>query len=160
MPGRPVRRARGGPAVLVSRPPFQLGNEVRLRHGVHSERRLERLVAPLVAGLLADQPDLGRFPEAVHAWARAEARCLLFSEYLAEHPPWSDDGQKVASWVHRVEAQAARMRERLGLDPRSEAEIVKERASATVAGFDLDAVIARGREVIDARDLDDGNGGA
>jgi hypothetical protein len=68
-------------------------------------------------------------------------------------PSWT----VLLSWATRVEASAQRMRERLGLDPKAEAELARERADATHATFDLEAVLAKGREVIASRAL--GSGG-
>ena len=42
----------------------------------------------------------------------------------------------------------------LGLDPSAAARLARERAEATLSGFDLDAAIATGRTVIDARAAD------
>jgi len=38
----------------------------------------------LTVGLLADRPDLAQFPEAVAAWATAEAQAALLRRHLAE----------------------------------------------------------------------------
>jgi hypothetical protein len=134
------------------------GNFLNLRHGARSPRKVDPMAAELIAGVLQDRPDLARFPEATWAWARAEARCILFADYLLEYEPWSEEGQKVSAWVHRVESQAQHMRERLGLDPKAEAELLREQADATHATFDVEALRARGREAI-ARTYDRGGGG-
>jgi hypothetical protein len=74
----------GGPARGYRWEPFKVGNEVRLRHGARSERRVDPVAAELVEALLADRPDLAAYPEAVWGWARAEARCLLFAHWHAQ----------------------------------------------------------------------------
>lgn len=133
---------------------FTKGHEVTLRHGVHSPRKVDPVAAELVTGLISDRPDLERFPEVVMAWARAEARCLLADEWMVDHPPHTDEGQRLQSWVHRVETQAQKLRERLGLDPKAEAELARERADAHHATFDLEVIRARGREALEARGPD------
>lgn len=156
MAGKPVRRARTGQPPAPGARGYKWadatpGNAIALRHGVHSARRVDPIAAELVAGVLADRPDLRRHPEATLAWARAEARCILAGEWLMDHPPWTDEGQRLLSWTSRVEAQAQRMRERLGLDPLAEAVLARERTEATHASFDLDSLLAKGREILDAR---------
>ena len=118
---------------------------------MRSPRRVDPIAEELVTAVLEDRPDLSRYPEALWAWGRSEARCLLFDSYLQDHEPWSEEGLKVAGWVHRVESSAQRMRERLGLDPKAESELARERAEATHASFDLEKLRERGREVIAAR---------
>lgn len=161
MAGHPIRRAREGRLPAPGARGYRwatatAGNTLGQRHGAFSTRKVDPVALELVSGLLEDRPDLERYPEAVWAWGRAEARCLIFDEYLQDHEPWSEAGLKVASWVHRVEGQAQRMRERLGLDPRGEAELLRESAEAQHATFDLDALRARGREAMDARTSETG----
>jgi len=47
--------------------------------------------------------------------------------------------------------QAVALRAKLGLDPRSEAELASSRAQATLDSFDIEGLRARGREVIELR---------
>lgn len=128
--------------------PFQHGNEMAVRTGHRSERHLATLAAELVAGLLAERPDLDGYPEALHAWARAEARVILLSrgDFM--------DAKGVvinAREVARFERLATEARSRLGLDPRSEAELHKSRAEAARTVVDLDAIRRRGREALQRR---------
>jgi hypothetical protein len=53
--------------------------------------------------------------------------------------------------VAAFELQAARLRERLGLDPASDAALSKARAEAVAAVADLEAVRERGRQVLTTR---------
>jgi hypothetical protein len=147
----------GTPARGYSWPPFEPGNTVAVRHGAFSARKVDPLAAELAAGLLADRPALAAYPETVWAWARAEARCLLLGEWIGEHGLVDADGETRAPlrYVAQFERLAVDLRGRLGLDPRSAAEIAKSQADAHLAGFDLDAAIARGREVLDAHAADD-----
>jgi len=86
------------------------------------------------------------------AWARAEARCLLFEDYHARRGLLDDDGNvRGGGRVAAFEAQAARLRERLGLDPLADATLRKTQAEALGAVADLDAVRARGRAVLVTR---------
>jgi hypothetical protein len=143
----------GEPARGYSWPPFERGNAAATRHGVWSARRVDPLACELVAGALDDRPALHRHPEAVMAWARAEARCLLLADWVAEHGLVDADGNTPAPlrYIAQFERLALDLRARIGLDPRSEAELVREQAEAAGATFDLDALRARGRAALDAR---------
>ncbi len=143
-------------------PPFAEGNTVRLRSGAWSARKVDPLTAELVAGLLADRPDLAAWPETVWAWARAEARCLLLAEYQVEAgliDPKTGDVRS-GRWVGTFERLAADLRGRLGIDPRSEAELARERADASRSAVDLAGIQARGREArlaAEARAIEQGS---
>jgi hypothetical protein len=143
---------RGGAARGYSWEPFKVGNEVRLRHGARSERRVDPVAAELVEALLADRPDLTAYPEAVWGWARAEARCLLFADWHAQ-VGYLDEGGNVRGGGHvaAAENQAARLRERLGLDPLADATLRKAQAEAVALVADLDGIRARGRAVLERR---------
>lgn len=132
---------------------FEKHNEVSIRSGAHSRRRVDPLATELVAGLLEDRPDLAGFPETVWAWGRAEARCWLLAEYHAEHGLFDEKGNvRGGQYVGQFEKLAAHLRSTIGLDPRSEAELAKVRVDATHASFDLDVLRAKGREVIEAHE--------
>lgn len=153
--GGPARGAgRGGPARGYTRPPAEPGNALALRHGARSARKVSALAVELTAGLLADRPDLTGFPEAVTAWGRAEARCILLDEWITEHGLLDEDGEPTTGAVKYLaawETQAATARARLGLDPRAEAELARERVDARRSVIDLEAVRARGLEVVARR---------
>lgn len=104
-------------------------------------------------GLKEMRPDLAGYPETVWAWARAEARCMLLEEWLEEHPLVSEDGDlaPVARYVGQFERLAADLRGRLGLDPKSEADLASSRARATLDAFDIEELRSRGREVTEHR---------
>lgn len=120
-----------------------------MRHGIHSRRKVDPLAAELVAGLVDTRPDLDAYPETIWAWARAEARCLLLADWLTDHPVVNDEGEPapVLKYVSQWERLASDLRSRLGLDPRSEAELVRSRADAAKGSFDLDALRKKGREI-------------
>jgi hypothetical protein len=161
MAGHPKRRARRGEVVhpwaadpsLSSRPPFEAGNEMATRHGAWSERRVDPVAAQLVEGLLERRPDLAKYPEALLGWSRAESRCLLLESWFAERGLLDEKGQPTASerLLASSERLAMSLRERLGLDPRSEAELANAQADAARSVVDLDALRARGREALKAR---------
>ena len=144
--------ARGG----GSRPPFPPGNLVQLTHGARTPRVYGELAQTLAAGLAADRPDLAGYPEAVAAWATAEAQAALLRRHVAGVGPLDPDtGQPrdaVLTWLNRTEGAAARHRTALGLDPRSEAALARERAAASVLAVDLDALAERGRVVLAERE--------
>jgi len=163
MAGKPRERARTGRAPAVGARGYSWVNfdedpdhaaAVATRHGVWSKRRVDPLTAELAAGLLADRPDLERYPETVLAWARAEARCVLLADWVAEHGLVTADGETPAPlrYVAQFERLALNLRSRLGLDPRSEIELVRESAEAARSAVDLDALRERGRAVLDARE--------
>jgi hypothetical protein len=143
---------RGGPARGYSWEPFKAGNEVRLRHGARSERRVDPVAAELVKALLADRPDLAAYPEAVWGWARAEARCLLFADWHAQ-VGYLDEAGNVRGGGHVAAAEnaAARLRERLGLDPVSDVQLQRAKAEAVHLVADLEQIRERGRVVLERR---------
>jgi hypothetical protein len=88
----------------------------------------------------------------VEAWARAEARCLLLATWQAERGLLDDKGEVMGGrYVGQFERLAAELRHRLGLDPRSEAELLAARADAARNVVDLDAIRRRGVEALRSR---------
>ena len=55
-------------------------------------------------------------------------------------------------WLIAFDKRAEAGRKALGLDPRSELELVREAAEAEASTFDLDALRQRGRKALDARE--------
>ena len=66
--------------------------------------------------------------------------------------PVASSCDAVLIWLTRLEGAAARHRATLGLDPRSEAALARERAAASVLAVDLDALAERGRQALAQRD--------
>jgi hypothetical protein len=134
-------------------PPFALGNTWQLRHGATHAATVEPVAAELVESLLERRPDLVAFPEAVAAWGRAEARCLLLESWFVEHGLLDAKGKPTASesLLSSNERLAMQLRERLGLDPKSEAELARGQAEAARSVVDLDALRERGRAALKAR---------
>ena len=123
------------PARRYSWEPFEAGNQVALKHGAWSPRRVDpraselvELVSPTVSWWTpADRP-------AVWAWARCEARIELLVEYLAELGDLDDAGdvRPASDLLTRLESQAMGHRARLGLDPLSRARLGRDTAAAQV----------------------------
>ncbi len=135
------------PARGYSWPAFQPGNTIPRRHGIWSQRTWEPLAEDLVTGLLEDKPDLTSYPELLAAWGRAEARCILLAEYLVGRFTDGDErAEKVLRFVGQFEKLAHDLRRELGLTPGSEADLARSRTDAVRGQFDLDALLARGRE--------------
>ena len=156
--GIPAGGSGRGPASgRPTRPPFPPGNLVGLSHGARTPRVYGPLAELLAAGLIADRPDLTAYPEAVAAWATAEAQTALLRRHLAEvgtiDPETGEPRPSPLTWLRSFEKLAAEHRATLGLDPLSEARLSRERATAVTLAVDLDALAERGRAVLSAREL-------
>ena len=129
--------------------PFPKGNLAHRKHGIWSRSTYDPIAGELAEGLIEERPDLAEYPETVWAWARAEGRCLLLAEWLVDHPLVDARGKPapVSRFIVQFENQAVALRSKLGLDPRSEAELASSRAQATLQTFDIEGLRARGREV-------------
>jgi len=150
--GRFTERQGAVPASGRPPEPYEPGNTAALKSGARSPRFINPVASELGRALLAARPDLEAYPEAVAAWARAEARCLLYAEYHAQVGPLDEDGNlRGGTHMHAAERTAQTMRERLGLDPKADADLAKARAEAIHATADLEAIRARGREVAQRR---------
>ncbi|MFT4227734.1 hypothetical protein [Micropruina sp.] len=121
-------------------------------HGARSPRVYGELAQILAAGLSAERPDLAAFPEAVAAWATSEAQAALLRRHLAEVGPVDPDTAKPRTGsldaLRQFERLAAESRRTLGLDPRSEAQLARDRAAAVALTVDLDALAERGRQAL------------
>lgn len=150
----PVYKPPSGIPAKGQRPPFARGNTAGVTAGHRAPRVYGALAEVLAAGLAEERPDLAAYPEAVAAWATAEAQVALLRRHLGEVGPLDDDGQpRRASleWLTKLESAAMRHRAVLGLDPRSEAALAKERAEAQVVAVDLTLLAERGRAALAAR---------
>lgn len=140
--------------------PYRAGNTERLDAGHRSPRVFNSVAAALSTGLMASREDLRHFPEAVAAWADAEARAALLRYDLDQRGMFDDTGEVRESRVRtleRFERRAANERARLGLDPTSEAELALLRARALQVGAHfggqgepLDALAQAGRDALEA----------
>jgi len=141
-----------GPGHGGAASPYSPGNVRGLRVGHRSARVYGELAHELVAGLLADRPDLAAWPEAVGGWATAEACAALLRRHLDEvgvvDPEKREPPGASLDALRRYEKQAAEHRAVLGLDPRSEASLMRERATAATLVVDLEALAERGRAIL------------
>lgn len=136
--------------------PFPVGHGKALTIGARSPRVYGEVARLLTAGLLDDRPDLENYPEAVAAWAQAEAQAALMRRHLEEVgtlDPESGEPRKGAlHWLDVFEKRAHKAREPLGLDPLSDAKLVKTRAEAASGVVDLNDLAERGRAARAARE--------
>lgn len=126
------------------RPEFELGNELAMQHGAYSPRRVDPLAESLVQTVLVDARSLGSttaylaeasFRPALLAWARAEARCQLVTEWLMDNGGDIAAGGEVrapAEYLRRWENQALKHREQLGLSPLARARMGRDVAARSV----------------------------
>lgn len=138
------------------RPPFEHGNAAAVTHGSRSKKRVEEIAKQIDDDLVNRAPWTLEYPEALRAYGRAEAVAKMLLADLAKVGMYDGDGSFRASVIARwatAENTAARLREALGLTPKSEAEVARDRAAAAslAAGVNLDALAARGRAALDAR---------
>ena len=162
MSGRKRSPASGIPASGIpargtgTRPPFAPGNTLNLRSGHRSPRVYGELARHLAAGLLEDRPDLAAYPEAVAAWSTMEAQATLLRRHVSEvgaiDPATGEPRPGTLTWLTKLEKHAADHRTRLGLDPRSEAALARERAAASVLAVDLEGLAERGRAALEAQE--------
>ena len=129
---------------------FEPGNRAAVKHGAFAPRVFGPIAEAMRDGLLEQRPHLCTYRAAVAAWADAEARCQVLREHLEQHGMLDDRGRPrpAVELLLRLERQADRARQRLGLDPRSDAQLARETAEATSSVADLDAVRAAGREAL------------
>jgi hypothetical protein len=78
---------------------------------------------------------------------------LLLEQWFVEHGLIGADGKATASerLLAASERLAMQLREKLGLDPKSEAELTNAQADAARNVVDLDALRARGRAALARR---------
>jgi hypothetical protein len=136
------------------RPPFEPGHTLSLKHGAHSERVYGPIAQALVAAVADERPDLLDYRHAVEAWADAEARAGLLRAHLENVGMFDGDGEpreSVLKWLSRFEKLAIDHRQRLGLDPRSHAELLRQRVEAQRSAVDLEGLKARGAEIVAGR---------
>ncbi len=130
---------------------FEVGNTAAMKHGAYYEPKIVPIAEELAAAVIELRPDLAEpsYSAAVKAWARAEARVTLLTRWLDEVGLLDDDGEVRGATrsLEAAEKAAGRCRERLGLDPRADAEVTILRASARRERADLDALVEAGARV-------------
>ncbi|GAA4040983.1 hypothetical protein GCM10023063_28390 [Arthrobacter methylotrophus] len=129
------------PAFEGQRLPFQAGNELAVKHGAQS-RKVDPIAQALAVELLADDAvgylRAPRYASAVQAWAVAEAKCALISQWVdtmpIEQAASSKQGQtSPLELLRKWETTAQNHRSRLGLDPMSAARLGKDVAQSKQA---------------------------
>ncbi|MFZ1382338.1 MAG: hypothetical protein WAS54_06065 [Scrofimicrobium sp.] len=118
--------------------PYQAGNVERLTTGYRSPRVYNRVAQALIQGLVESRPDLRAFPESLASWSDAEARAALIRYRLDTDGTFDDNGevrQSLLVMLERFERRASAERGKLGLDPRSEAELSLLRGKALREGI-------------------------
>lgn len=134
------------------RPPFTPGNDLAVKHGAGSPRKVDPIAAGIVIELLADESvsylRAPRFGAAVQAWATAEAKCGLISNWVETMPieeaAASKPGQtSPLELLRKWEATAQTHRSRLGLDPMSAARLGKDIAQTKQADVAAEMTMLR-----------------
>lgn len=160
MTGQESQPAGWVPEFEGQRPPLQPGNELSIRHGAYSPRKVEPLAQELVDLLLEDSSVPQHAKAAAYrlelwALARATAQAQLIEEWLADqgtekHPLGDLGDERVRSaylLLHRAETRAASSRSRLGLTPVAAARLGKNVAHAQVAQADVALRMAKLHEL-------------
>ncbi len=132
------------------------GNYLALTHGARSPRVLARTAESMVEWLLEERPDLAapRHRVDVSRWAEAEALAAHYFWGLDQRHPLDENAEPRESLRRAWQASvgvAERARDRLGVGPVSEARLAQLRSEAALAGFDVQAAIAAGRKIVEAR---------
>ncbi|HMM49032.1 MAG TPA: hypothetical protein PKE32_05410 [Miltoncostaeaceae bacterium] len=116
-----------------------------MKHGAFTPAVRDPLAARMIAELL-DEPELEylrqpQYRAAVAAWGRAEAAVYLIDKWVGDHGMLDEEGTPTpaARYLGRLEGIAARARERLGLDPRSRADLGR---AVTATRLDLAQIMA------------------
>ena len=135
-------------------PPFAEGNRQAVSHGAWSEALYSPIARELAAGVLDERPGLARYREAVTAWADLEARAIVLRRWLEDKTMLNAKGvpRPATKLLLSVTAAADQARRRLGLDPRSDAELAKAVSEAQALTADLDSVREAGRAALAARE--------
>ena len=147
----------GGPA-HGTRPPFEKGNLLARKHGAFSRRTVDPVAEEVIAEAVEVAPYLDRpeFRPALEAWARSEAACRLVDEWIQANGLFDEDGKETMSIgsLISLERLAKDQRAALGLDPASRTRIEKDLAIVRGSRGDLEALAARGRAALEARNGD------
>lgn len=152
--GRNVRRDSAWPV-------FFPGHEESTKHGAHSARKVSPIAAELRGALLEVAPwcSAPAFAPSVEAWAWAEAQCRLMRDWLDAHGLFSKEGESTRSWLSKVETRAERLRSELGLSPKSWAALLGSVRQAAPESSEAAALLATGRQIVEAQQRALGAGG-
>lgn len=147
----PGGRDKTGSAPEWYRPP----RPFEVQHGAGTAEVYGPIAERLRNAVVVERPDLAsaEFEQALWAWSVAEARCHLYrrhAERVGELDPDGNPHPWVNTW-NRAETAAGNQRKRLGLDPVSSVQLLKDRATVSVLGVDLQQMLSHGREVLESR---------
>jgi hypothetical protein len=157
MAGRPRSRGDDFTPSPREKQPFAPGNTAAVgnrgprTHGAFANVAEE---ARQVIAMLFDADAIARHPLVALLAAETWLRCRRAEVDIAERGETLDDGTPhpllthLRGW-HRELIDIAR---EFGMTPRSEASLVRERADASRLVVDLDAIRARGRAALEARE--------
>ncbi len=141
----------GEPARGYKWPQAWPGNDLALKHGAHSDSRIEPVAADITAHAIEAVPWLQapEYAAALAAWSRAEARCALLADYLDEHGLLDEKGdvRPAADLVVKLERQASEARSKLGLDPISRAALERNLTTSARGRVDMAKELAEGRRL-------------
>lgn len=132
-------------------PPFEPGNQVARTHGAYAADVPDK--AREIVDVLFPPEVVDRYGPMTLAAATVWVRWCRANADLEERGLVLEDGSvnPCAVIASRCEAKLLDFSARFGLDPKSEAQLARDRAAASLVGFDLSVAIAAGRAVIDAR---------
>ncbi len=154
--------------------PFQVGNTAALRSGVRATT--SRVLDARAAQVRAEMEVLAEthpwaataHPSVVELFCKAVAKMRMINDYIdsvvegdreafpsRDRPSTGIEAVPPYLWTEatRAEAQATKLAERLGLDPKGQAELMKDSAWAKrLAGASLDELMAAGRRVRTSRE--------
>lgn len=146
------------PARGYSWAPFTEGNDVAMRHGAKSERKLRPLADVFLEHLadVAPWATMPAFRPTVEAWAWAEARAELYRRHFDDVGLGMGDEKSpagLAEW-ERAEGRAQRLRGELGLSPTTLASLLRGLSAidGPAAASGLDALKAQGAQIRQAAD--------
>ena len=117
-----------------------------LKHGTRSPDIVNPVANQLANDVLERRPDLGRYPEAVAAWAALEAKAFLLRNWVDEVGMFA--GNRLRPGVGlllRFEEASRRARKELGLSPSAEIELEKLKRETLMVDSNLDNLRDIGR---------------
>lgn len=133
-------------------PAFKPGHWVSTFHGAYSSRLVEPMAKEIEEGALqvaADNPEFAwlaepAFRPALGSWATAQARIERLRVWLDEHGDLDDEGnvRGAANFLVRVEGQALKFAQELGLTPAAAARLQRDASQARVNNADLATALA------------------
>jgi hypothetical protein len=151
-----------GPARRYNWAPFQPGDVAAQKHGARS-RNGARSWAPIASQLETEVVEVAPWlanpvhAAAVRSWSITEARAHLVRTWLGEHGELDEEGKPrpATDLLAKLDAQAERARDRLGLSPLALAKLLATFGAAERSGAGDDDALAslraEGRRLLEAR---------